>query len=335
MMGTNGWAVVSKNGSSLLNLQANDLPIRSWRVLELMRSVKTLRGAMPGLAGLFAVAVAAAWVVALPVVAGAQLLHAADGTAPSFEVATVRPSRSDSGFVNYQISTARFHAENATVAELMKFAYNVKTDDQLPKDPAWIKSEKFDIDAKADDSEVAAMGKLLPEEKFERFRLMMQSLLADRFKLKVSMQTKDLPVYALVVAKGGPHLTEAKVVPEETMRHMPTLAGGSRGELKAGSVSMAMFTWWLSGRTDTGNRVVIDATGLKGSYDFTLNWTPDSMHTADANGGGQGQANTPSTESSEPGFITALEEQLGLKLESRKAPVEVLAIDHVERPSAN
>ncbi len=290
---------------------------------------------LPGSRGLATVVLAVVLGLVLPACLNAQLLHAADGTAPSFEVATIRASRSDGGFVNYHLSTARFNAENATVAELIKFAYNVKTDDQLPKDPGWIRSEKFDIDAKADDAEVAAMGKLLPEEKFERFRLMMQSLLADRFKLTIGTQTKELPVYALVVAKDGPHLTEAKVAPEETMRHMPTLAGGSRGALKADSVSMTMFTWWLSGRDDTGNRVVIDATGLKGSYDFTLNWTPDSMHAADAGGVGQGQASTPALEPSGPGFITALEEQLGLKLESRKAPVEVLLIDHVERPSPN
>jgi uncharacterized protein (TIGR03435 family) len=304
--------------------------VDSWRS---MRRVNRIGNLLQRAAGLAAVTLGAA----IPADAGAQLLHATDGSAPSFEVATVRPSRSDGGFVNYHLSTARFHAENATVAELIKFAYNVKTDDQLPKDPGWIRSEKFDIDAKADDAEVAAMGTLLPDQKFEQFRLMMQSLLADRFKLKVSTQTKELPVYALVVAKDGPHLTEAKVVPEEQMRHMPTLAGGSRGELKAGAVSMSMFTWWLSGRADTGNRVVIDATGLKGSYDFTLNWRLDDAHFADANGGsaGQGPASAATSDSSEPGFITALQEQLGLKLESRKAPVEVLVIDRVEHPTPN
>lgn len=318
---------------SIYKLQLNCVVgVETWRSMVRMNRVGSL---LPGSRGLVAVGLAVLLGLALPAGAGAQLLRAPEGTAPSFEVATVRPSRSDGGFVNYQLSTARFHAENATVAELIKFAYNVKTDDQLPKDPGWIRTEKFDIDAKADDAEVAAMGKLLPEEKFERFRLMMQSLLADRFKLKVSTQMKEIPVYALVVAKDGPHLTEAKVSPEETMHHMPTLAGGSKGELKAGMVSMTMFTWWLSGRADTGNRVVIDATGLKGSYDFTLNWTPDSGPAAEGAGGGQGQAGAPAVESAGPGFITALEEQLGLKLESRKAPVEVLLIDQVERPSPN
>jgi uncharacterized protein (TIGR03435 family) len=148
---------------------------------------------------------------------------------------------------------------------------------------------------------------------------------------------KELPVYALVVAKNGPHLTPVNVSPEAIMRHMPTLTGGSRGELKAGAVSMAMFTRWLSGRSETGDRVVIDATGLKGSYDFTLDWTPDDVHNAQFNGAGAGQgpASTSPPDSSGPSFLTALQEQLGLKLVPQKAPVEVLVIDHVEQPSPN
>jgi uncharacterized protein (TIGR03435 family) len=181
------------------------------------------------------------------------------------------------------------------------------------------------------------MGKMLPDAKFEQFRLMVQSLLEDRFKLKVSTCMKELPVYALVVAKNGPHLTPAHVAPEAVMKHMPTLAGWSTGELKTGAVSMRMFTSFLSGRPETGGRVVVDATSLTGSYDFTLNWTPDDVHSAQVNGGDPGMvAASPSPpESSAPSFLTALQEQLGLKLESRKAPVEVLVIDHVEEPTPN
>jgi uncharacterized protein (TIGR03435 family) len=144
-------------------------------------------------------------------------------------------------------------------------------------------------------------------------------------------------VYALVVAKNGPHLTPAHVVPEAVMQHMPTLAGWSKGELKAGAVSMTMFTSFLSGRPETGGRVVVDATGLKGSYDFKLNWTPENMHIAqfDGAGGGQGAANSSPPDSTGPSFFTALQEQLGLKLEAQRAPVEVLVIDRVEQPSPN
>jgi uncharacterized protein (TIGR03435 family) len=292
---------------------------------------------LPGAAGLAAVALPLAFGTVLGVHVHAQLAHPADGPAPTFEVATIRPSRTAGALLNYHISTARFQAENAPLTALIRFAYDIKSDDQLPKEPGWIASEKFDIDTKVEDSEVEAMGKLPPDQKLEQYRLMVQSLLAERFKLRVSTRTKELPVYALVVAKNGPHLTPVNVSPEQQVRRMPTLTGGSRGELKAGAVSMAIFTGWLSGRPDTGNRVVIDATGLKGSYDFTLNWTPDDVHIAQFNGAGAGQgpANTSPPESSGLSIFTALQEQLGLKLKSRKAPVEVLVIDHVERPSPN
>jgi uncharacterized protein (TIGR03435 family) len=152
---------------------------------------------------------------------------------------------------------------------------------------------------------------------------------------------KDLPVYALVVAKGGPNLKEAGGLPlpqpghspppptpgttPATMR-MPGLAGG-RGKLKASAVSMPFFTDWVSRQPEMGDRVVIDATGLKGSYDFELNWSPDDGHPQLLNG--------EPVEPTGPSIFTALQEQIGLKLESQKAPVEVLVIDHVEHPSEN
>lgn len=266
-----------------------------------------------------------------------QLLQAPDAAAPSFEVATVRPNHSDNALLNYHLSTARFQAENAPLTALIRFAYDIKSDDQLPKDPGWIASERFDVDAKVDDAAAEAMNKLLPDQKFLQFRLMLRSLLEERFKLKVSTQMKELPVYALVAAKGGPKLTPLNLPPETAARKMPTLAGGSRGELKAGACSMAMFTRWLSGSYDTGDRVVIDATGLAGVYDFTLSWTPENIHAAQLSAASSGQelANASTADASKPSLFTALQEQLGLKLESRKAPVEVLVIDHVEQPSPN
>lgn len=215
---------------------------------------------------------------------------------------------------------------------LMRFAFDVGSDDQLPKEPAWIASEKFDIDAKIDDSDVEAMSKLPPDQKLEQYRLMMRTLLAERFRLRVGNHTKELPVFALVIAKGGPKLTPSAAAAKQ----MPILAGGSRGALKAVSVSMAMFSRWLSGREDMSNRVVIDATGLTGTFDFTLNWTLENLRSTlqSSAGPGQGPAGA-AADSLSSSIFTAIQEQLGLKLESRKAPVEVLVIDHVERPSPN
>ncbi|HEV2484529.1 MAG TPA: TIGR03435 family protein [Terracidiphilus sp.] len=302
-----------------------------------MLGLNGCKSGLPCAAGLMAAAFGVAFGMLVAVPAHSQLVHPADGPTPTFEVASIRPSRADGGFENYQLSSARFHVENAPLTALIRFAFDIRSDDQLPKEPAWIASEKFDIDAKVDDSDVEAMSKLLPDQKLERYRLMMQALLGERFKLKVSTHMKELPVYTLIVTKSSAKLTASDVSPEAIARRVPILAGGSKGELHASSVSMAMFTQWLSGREETDNRVVIDATGLKGGFDFTLHWTPDSAHMEQLNGAGaaQGGASVASQDSARLSIITALQEQLGLKLEPRRAPVEVLVIDNVERPSQN
>jgi uncharacterized protein (TIGR03435 family) len=270
----------------------------------------------------------------------AQLLHPASEPLPSFEVATIRPSHVDGAKLGFRMTPAEFKVQNASITDLIRFAYMIKSTAQLPQEPRWINSDKFDIDAKIAESQIEVMKKLTPDHRFEQNRFMVQSLLADRFGLKLSSQMKNLPVYALMVAKGGPKLKEAEGLsppqPEPTppppppattpgLAHMPTLTGG-RGELKAGAVSMHFFTDWVSRQPEMADRVVIDATGLKGSYDFELNWSPEDGSTPLLNGVPQDTG---------PSIFTAFQEQLGLKLESRKAPVEVLVIDHVEPPSQN
>jgi uncharacterized protein (TIGR03435 family) len=256
------------------------------------------------------------------------------GVVPAFEVASIRPSKADNGLLNFMIAPNRFRVENGTAIALIRFAYDIKSDDQLPKEPRWIGSDQFDIDAKIADSQSEAMKKLASEQWFEQYRLMVRSLLADRFKLQVSWQTKELPAYALVVTKNGPKPALAKVPPGMETQRRPTLSGGSRGELQGGAVSMAMFTEWLSGRDDIGGGVVVDETGLAGSYDFTLSWTPEVTHNAIPNGAGEGQA-AGAQESQGDSILTAMQEQLGLKLESARAKVEAIVIDHIERPSEN
>ncbi len=256
---------------------------------------------------------------------------------PEFEVASIRPSKSDSTQENFMISPTRFRVENGTVTALIRFAYNIKSDDQLPKEPSWIGTERFDIDAKVADSQAEAMKAMVPDERFDQYRMMVQSLLADRFKFRCSRQMKELPVFALVVAKSGEKLARVDVSADPRTQHMPTLGGGSRGALVARGVSMALFTGWLSGRDDIGGRVVVDETGLAGSYDFTLNWTLDSIRAAMSSGdnANQGPGNSVTQEPAGPSILTAMQEQLGLKLEATRAKVEALQIDHVERPSEN
>jgi uncharacterized protein (TIGR03435 family) len=170
---------------------------------------------------------------------------------------------------------------------------------------------------------------------------MVQALLADRFKLKVSHQTKELPVYALVVAKGGPKLTETQVpppTPDGTAapnRGFRGIRMGGPGQLTGTNIDMGLLADLLSGQRELG-RLVIDQTGLKGNYDWTLKWTPDrSDPMFKAPDGGQPSGDALPADSSGPSLFTALEEQLGLKLEARKGPVETLVIDSIEKSSEN
>jgi uncharacterized protein (TIGR03435 family) len=290
-----------------------------------------------GTAGVLAAVLPGAFGLLMTVRVEAQLPPPAVSPAPSFEVASIRPSQETGALTNYQLSNTLFHAESAPLTALIRLAYDIKSDDQLPREPGWIASEKFNIDARIDSAEAEAMSKMPPDKKFARVELMIRSLLEDRFRLRVSTQSKELSVFALVVAKGGPKIATSNVPPGFADHRTPTLAGGSRGDMKAVSVSMSLFAQWLSGSDDTGGRVVIDATGLTGAYDFALNWLPEHLRRAQLSGSGAGQVPTGVASTEVPGIslFTALQEQLGLKLESRKAPVAVLAIDHVERPSPN
>jgi uncharacterized protein (TIGR03435 family) len=301
-----------------------------------MRSAKRRVNALLSAAASAKLAVPILFAVLLNPGADAQLLHPTDGAAESFEVATVKPNLNVADVFYFRLLRGRFMAENAPLARIIRFAYDVKSDREVLNMPEWASSTRFDIDGKIGDAEVEAIEKLPPDQKFQQYQLMLQSLLADRFQMRVTTETQELPVYALVVAKNGPKLAAAAVQPEQQRQQFPRLNFTAAGDLKAKTVSMAFFAGWLSGRPDTGGRVVIDATGLKGSYDFALKWSPVE------NGGASGGSNTnqqpvsaPSTDGDAPSLFTAVQEQLGLKLTPQKGPVEVLVIDHVEQPSPN
>ena len=215
-------------------------------------------------------------------------------------------------------------------------------DNQLSGGPSWISSERYDIDAKLDDSQVEALEKLPPEQRILQNKLRVQSLLADRFKLVVREETKEIPVYALVIAKNGPKLQETK--PGDTYPNgikgpdgRPSLAccGWETGQLKGQALPMATLVMMLSHQL---GRTVLDQTGLKGKYDFALKWTPDQSSAGDVHGADgvkPGAESAPPPDSSGPSIFTAIQEQLGLKLESTKGPVESIVIEHIERPSEN
>jgi bla regulator protein BlaR1 len=280
-------------------------------------------------------------VVAAPVALGllnrpsrilAQLQHADASAVRPFEVASIKPSRAGDDMRQLFMSPGKFTTKGETTRAVIGFAYDIKSDNQLSGGPSWINSEKYDIEAKEEDSVAEKLHKLPFEEQSKQIRLMVQALLADRFKLKVSHQTKDLPVYVLVVAKNGPKVTE---VPDGTSSPKKFINMMGPGQLSATNINMGFLADVLSGQRELG-RVVKDQTGLKGNYDWTLKWTPDqNAPMFKGSDSGQAPADAPPPDSSGPSIFAALEEQLGLKLEPRTGAVETLVIDSIEKPSEN
>jgi uncharacterized protein (TIGR03435 family) len=262
---------------------------------------------------------------------------------PAFDVASVKPSSPASNGHSLMMSEGKFFTENQSLMGLIKFAYTLKSDDQLIGAPAWVASKGFDIDAKEDAAFVEAAKTLSPEQRIAQIRLMVQALLQERFHLQVSRETRELPVYALVVAKGGPKMT-AMPPPDLSRTSAPPPAPGDapvrrrgsgirstgRGDLTGLAATMDLLTNVLSNQNETAGRLVLDKTGLTGNYDWTLKWTPEKSESTVS--GGSGNAGADETG---PSFFTAIQEQLGLKLESQKGPVAVVVIAHVELPDAN
>ena len=286
--------------------------------------------------------------------AAAQSAQPALATMPSFEVASIRPNRSGDGRMMFQNTPGRFVVNNANTKFLIEFAYNIK-DFQLSGGPSWINTDRYDIDAKMEDSAVEAMQKLPPDKRQEQIRLMIQSLLADRFQLRVERGTKELPAYALIVAKGGPKLTET---PDQAPAPAgsgsapappagPAGVGGGgggrqgggtfrigRGQMNLSGANMSSFANMLAGQAEIA-RPVIDETGLKGNYEIALKWTPESPTQIVGGDASQSSASAPPVDTAGPNLFTALQDQLGLKLESRKAPAETIGIARIEKPSDN
>jgi uncharacterized protein (TIGR03435 family) len=242
----------------------------------------------------------------LTIVAAVALLFSkgAGGQPPKFEVVSIRPSAASPGAGTSVdlFEGGRIRIANEPVKLLLRMAFRMQNA-QIVGGPAWLDTDRYDIEAKTGRPEKIARADMGP---------LMQSLLAERFRLQFHRETRELTVGALVAAKGGPKL---KAKAEGEGSGMNTSGDSKRSQLLATGTSMELLASYVGNRLD---RIVVDKTGLTESYDFTLEWAPDE--TAD---------------SSAPSLITALRDQLGLRIEPRKSPVEVLAIDRIARPSEN
>ncbi len=254
-------------------------------------------------------------VFALPVVTLAQ-------ASQSFEVASVKRHKpGDPGGVT-NLPPGRYIATNLTVRSIIQRAYQVQYV-QIAGGPSWIETDRFDIDAKAPTA--VPQDQMLP---------MIQSLLAERFHLALHHEQRPTSIYALIMAhregKPGPQLRPFDCTDQAVAKAHPcNLAQVGIGHVSEKGVTMSRLASGLAALT---GRFVVDHTGLNGTYDVELTWTPEP---APPNAAATGATPASAAEPSGPSIFAALQEQLGLKLESRKEPVDTLVIDSIQAPSEN
>jgi len=269
----------------------------------------------------------------------AQAPQTAPEPLPSFEVASIKQDHSqdisDTKTRLFQFpSPGRFRTTNMPIKLMIQFAYNIDPS-QISGGPSWVGSQGYVVEAKVDDSLVPDLQKLPDLQQRDRMRLMVRSLLADRFKLVLSHGTKEASIYALVVAKGGPRLRPTTYTPPDSSA-TPTSRQGrgglsiTPGRISGVNESIGGLAETLALLPDLAGRTVRDKTGIKGNYDFELNFTSGIAALK-----GSAMDSTAPPDDSKPSIFTALEEELGLKLELTKEPVETYVIEHIEQPSEN
>jgi uncharacterized protein (TIGR03435 family) len=260
--------------------------------------------------------------------AAAAMAMLSQAQKPTFEVASIKPNNSGSSSSQTSIDDGRgyFSATNVTLKSIIVSCYRL-LDYQLVGGPEWVNTARFDFQASADTSTLSPSISTENVKRSELMAAMIQSLLEDRFQLKIHWETRELPAFLLVVGKDGSKLqptVEGRAGPGGLSAGSSRSNGTSAGtEMSGSGISISRLINMLSGRVD---RPIIDKTNLAGTYDFTLKFAPYAASPA---------ALDSATEPIGPSIFTAVQEQLGLKLESAKGPVEVLVIDSVSKPSEN
>jgi uncharacterized protein (TIGR03435 family) len=253
----------------------------------------------------------AAWEIPPPPRALTQMPATAT---PQFEVATIKPSQPNSPGPLITFRGRQFITGNTSLAYLTTFAYGLHPR-QITLAPEWVEQDRFDIAATMDTEG-------MPNDR--QTKAMVQKLLSERFKLTFHREQKELAVYALTVGRSGSKLTASAADPNG----LPGLGFRALGSLSARNASMTDFANVM--QSVVLDRPVVNQTGLAARYDFTLTWAPD-----DSQFGGRGGRGAAQQNANESNLFTAIQEQLGLRLEPARTQVEVLAIDRVEKPTEN
>jgi uncharacterized protein (TIGR03435 family) len=245
--------------------------------------------------------------------------------APVFEVASVKPSKPDARGSSFNFTPGGgLTVQNGTLKGVIEAAYDVR-DFQILGGPGWVASDRYDIFAKSLSGDPPPQPANRQED-LRKTRQRLQALLAERFQLKVHRETKELPVFALVVGKNGSKLTESAEAPANSGAGIRSGCGQMTGTRTPMSILAVVLSRQLS-------RPVLERTGLSGKYDFQLGWTPDEGPCPAPPDGATPAAADSSPEL--PSLLGALQEQLGLKLEPTKGPVEIIVIDHAEKAAEN
>ncbi len=279
---------------------------------------------LTGIACLFTIAVSP-----FQLVAAVQAKNASDASTPRYEVASIKidPRGDPNRNITWRETPDGLSLENVTLELLLRQAYGIMSY-QIQHAPEWANREEFDISARIGDPEVRHLQMLTKERASAERRLMLQALLAERFRLAAHDETKQESVYSLVVAKGGPKFHESlpSAGNSSGVKAAPPIVMGN-GLLKFNGAPISTLAKLIS---QVIGRPVLDHTGLNGKYEFTLNWAPEEFELPAV-----AQRDNTSSEPSGISIFTLLQQQLGLKLESSKSPVEVLIIDHIEPPTPN
>jgi uncharacterized protein (TIGR03435 family) len=234
---------------------------------------------------------------------------------PSFEVATIKPSKADHSGEGLSLRGARLFTVGMTLSDLIKYAYDVQ-DKQIIKAQPWMGTDRFDITAQPDTPGVPSP---------QQLKTMVQKLLASRFQLTFHADKRELSVYVLSVARGGPKLKQSRGDPNG----LPGLLFDGPGYLNVHNATMSDFCQVM--QSEVLDRPVVNQTGIEGRWDFLLKWTPDESQF----GGMWARVPLANSPHASPPLFTALSEQIGLKFDARKTQVNVVVVDHVERPSEN
>lgn len=260
---------------------------------------------------------------------------------PAFEVATIKPaSSSGDGRQMMMFTPDGLSIKGVPMQMILREAFRTE-DDHVLNAPTWVKSNRYDIEAKVSAEDAPKLKDLKMEERQQ----MLLPLLVERFNLKYHHETRELTSYSLVVAKSGVKMKEHPPDPAAKAALKDGDADAPKGPPRG-----SMLRMMGPGRVESENtsvkflahilsqqlgKSVVDRTGLTGNYDYTLQWTPDDAPMQAAGAGGPPGHDENAPQAGGPSLFTAVEEQLGLKIESTKGPVDVIVIDHLDLPSAN